>query len=90
MAKNPRLQVSQPIVEEDGTMSDPFLHFILLLNSLVVPIFGAGSPEGVIEAPQFSPYIDTTAASAGTTGSIRYIKGLEDIGGDKTLGWFLE
>ena len=90
MAKNPRLQVTQPIVEADGTMSPPMLHFMLLLQSLVNPIFGAGSPEGVVEAPQFSPYIDTTAAAAGTSGSIRYIKGLDQIGGDKTLGWFPE
>ena len=90
MAKNPRLTVSQPIVFDDGTMTEPFVFFNNLLNYLVVPIFGAGSPEGVIEAKQFSPYIDTVAAAAGTTGSIRYIKGVDDIGGDKTQGWGLE
>ena len=86
MAKNPRLQVTQPIVEADGTMSPPMLHFMLLLQSLVVPIFGSGSPEGVVEAPQFSGFIDV----AGATGTFRYIKQLDDIGGNKALGWVLE
>ena len=71
-------------------MSQPMLFFMLQVDAFAVPIFGAGSPEGVIEAQQFSGYIDTDAAAAGSTGSIRYIKGLEDIGGDKTMGWFLE
>jgi hypothetical protein len=44
---------------------------------------GTGSPEGVVEARQYSLYIN----SAGTTGSIEYRKMLPDIGGDITQGW---
>lgn len=54
--------------------------------TLSIPIRGEGSPEGVISAEQWQTYIDTTAAS----GSIKYIKKLEDIAGDKLQGWVLE
>lgn len=48
-----------------------------------VPLIGAGSPEGVLEALQYQTYINTT----GSTGSLMYVKKLTDIGGDKTQGW---
>lgn len=80
----PRLNAAQPIVEPNGTMSQPFRTWTLDA-SLSIPIIGTGSPEGVISARQYSLYID----SAGAAGSIEYRKMLPDIGGDVTQGWKL-
>ena len=78
----PRLNAAQPIVQPDGTMAQPFRQFTQDA-SLSIPIVGTGSPEGVVEARQYSLYID----SAGTTGSLQYRKMQPDIGGDKSQGW---
>lgn len=48
-------------------------------------ITGSGSPEGVIEARATRLYMDT----AGSAGSILYIKQVDDIAGDRTEGWIL-
>lgn len=80
----PRLNAAQPIVEPNGTMSQPFRTWTLDA-SLSIPIIGTGSPEGVVTARQYSLYID----SAGAAGSIEYRKMLPDIGGDVTQGWKL-
>jgi hypothetical protein len=79
---SPRLNVAQPIVESDGTMAQPFRQFTQDA-SLSIPIVGSGSPEGVVEARQYSLYIN----SAGSSGSIEYRKMLPDIGGDTKQGW---
>ena len=79
---SPRLNVAQPIVEPDGTMAQPFRQFTQDA-SLSIPIVGSGSPEGVVDARQYSLYIDST----GTTGSIEYRKMLPDIGGNTKQGW---
>ena len=79
---SPRLNVAQPIVEPDGTMAQPFRQFTQDA-SLSIPIIGSGSPEGVVEARQYSLYIDST----GSTGSIEYRKMLPDIGGNTKQGW---
>ena len=78
----PQLNAGQPIVRVDGTMQQPFQD---QMNTLYryLPIIGTGSPEGVIEALQYSLYLD----SAGVSGSIEYRKMLTDIAGDKTMGW---
>ena len=78
------LFVNQAIVEGNGTMSRPFQEWQTLVTKLL-PLTGAGSPEGAVEAEQYQHYYDTTAAA----GSIHYIKMLADIGGDKSLGWKL-
>lgn len=78
----PRLNAAQPIVQPDGTMAQPFRQFTQDA-SLSIPIIGTGSPEGVVEARQYSLYID----SAGTTGSLQYRKMQPDISGDKSQGW---
>lgn len=80
----PRLNASNPIVEENGTMSQQFRTWTLDA-SLSIPIIGTGSPEGLVTARQYSLYID----SAGAAGSIEYRKILSDIGGDVTQGWKL-
>jgi len=63
-------------------MAQPFRQFTQDA-SLSIPIVGSGSPEGVVEARQYSLYIDST----GTTGSIEYRKMLPDIGGNTKQGW---
>tara|TARA_R110000782_G_scaffold81321_1_gene160726 strand:- start:1061 stop:1216 length:156 start_codon:yes stop_codon:yes gene_type:complete len=50
-----------------------------------MPIVGTGSPEGVIEAVQYSLYLDGT----GSAGAIQYRKMLPSIGGDRKQGWIL-
>ena len=48
-------------------------------------IFGTGSPDGVVEASKGATYQDDT----GTASLIRYAKQVNDIAGDKSLGWIL-
>lgn len=78
----PQLNAGQPIVREDRTMQQPFMDQMNLLNRYL-PIIGTGSPEGVVEALQYSLYLDST----GIAGSIEYRKMLPDIGGDRSQGW---
>lgn len=77
-----KLNQGQPIVEPDGTMAQPFRQFTQEA-SLSIPITGSGSPEGVVEAVQFSLYLDTS----GGAGSIAYRKMQPDVAGDRTKGW---
>ena len=77
-----RLNVQNPIVLKNGTMDREFLDWTLEAAKWF-PILGTGSPEGVVQAAQYSLYIDTN----GTTGAIEYRKMQAEIGGDKTLGW---
>jgi len=79
---SPRLNAAQPIVEANGTMAQPFRQFTQDA-SLSIPIVGTGSPEGVVEARQYSLYIDAN----GSTGAIEYRKMQPDIGGDTSQGW---
>jgi hypothetical protein len=80
----PQLNAALPIVFGDGTMQAPFRDQMNRLNN-ALPLVGVGSPEGVLEAPQYSLYID----SAGTAGNIEYRKMLTDIAGDRSMGWLL-
>ena len=80
----PRLNVGQPIVQADGTMAQSFRQFTQDA-SLSIPIVGSGSPEGVIEAAQYSLYLD----SSGGASAIQYRKMQPQIGGDRTKGWIL-
>ena len=80
----PRLNVGQPIVDENGTMAQAFRQFTQDA-SLSIPIVGSGSPEGVIEAAQYSLYLD----SGGGASAIQYRKMQPQIGGDRTKGWVL-
>ena len=77
-----KLNVAQPIIEGDGTMAQAFRQFTQEA-SLSIPIVGVGSPEGVVEARQFSLYID----ESGSTGSLQYRKMQPSIAGDRTRGW---
>ncbi len=79
-----KLNAANPIIEDNKTMTQVFRTEMLRLNNNV-PIVGENSPEGVLEAPQFSLYID----SLGTTGTIEYRKMQTDIAGDRSMGWVL-
>ena len=59
------------------------LDFLKHVAALSIPITGTGSPEGVVEAVQFSLYLD----SAGSAGSIQYRKMQPEIAGDRRRGW---
>jgi hypothetical protein len=73
------LNVSFPLVDKQGVATDIFRFW---LNSRE-PLTGAGSPESVVTASQFTFYINTS----GTTGTLLYIKMLPEISGDKSRGW---
>ena len=80
----PRLNVAQAIVDEDGTMAQAFRQFTQDA-SLSIPIVGSGTPEGVIDAAQYSLYLD----SGGGASAIQYRKMQPQIGGDRAKGWIL-
>lgn len=75
---------TQPLVESDGTATQQFNTW-MLDAALSIPIVGTGSPEGNVEARQYSLYIDST----GSAGAIEYRKMQPDIAGDKKKGWLL-
>lgn len=79
-----KLNVGQPVVEANGTMSQAFRQFTQEA-SLSIPIVGTGSPEGLIEAVQYSLYLD----GSGSAGAIQYRKMLPSIGGNRKQGWIL-
>jgi hypothetical protein len=81
---SPLLNAAQPITRDDGTMEQPFRQWTQDA-SLSIPIVGVGSPEGVVEARQYSLYIDSTGGS----GAIEYRKMLPEIGNDRSRGWLL-
>ena len=83
MAQNPlSINSAQPIVEDNGTMSQLFRTWMLQVTNSI-PIVGTGSPEGAIEAPQYSLYIDETVPLVPT----QYRKMLPEITGDRSKGW---
>jgi hypothetical protein len=74
---------SQPITKE-GMMVQSYMLWTQAVTKLQ-PIIGTGSPEGAVEADQYSFYIDST----GTTGSILWCKMLPLVGADRKMGWVL-
>jgi len=68
--------------------------FLLIADSLqsiddsiefLSEVTGTGNPEGVVSAKSGKRYRDTN----GTAGTIMYVKNLDDIASDTTLGWIL-
>lgn len=80
----PLLNASKAITEDNMTMEQDFRTWTNTVTR-ALPILGEGSPEGAVEALQFTLYIDKN----GTTGTIEYRKMLTDIGGDRKQGWLL-
>ena len=74
---------NQAITENDNMRTEFMLWTQAITN--LQPIIGTGSPEGVVEAQQWSIYFDST----GTTGSIMYVKKLPFIGSNRKQGWIL-
>lgn len=77
-----RLNIAQPIVEADGTASQPFSEWARMVSNNL-PIIGTGSPEGVVEAPQYSLFIDEAVPLTPVT----YRKMLPLLSGDRRNGW---
>lgn len=69
-------------ISNNGMMTDTFRTWMLEV-SRYIPIIGTGSPEGVIEAQQYSLYIDETTP----TSPVQYRKMLAEVAGDRTKGW---
>jgi len=82
--QQPKLLAAQPIVHVDRTMEQAFRTHLQRLSQ-AVKIVGTGSPEGVLEAPQYSEYIDETTPTV----PVRYLKMLTDIAGDSKQGWVI-
>lgn len=84
MANLTQLTNTRAIVDANGVLSqEARLYFQQL--TLLVPISGKGSPEGVVSAIQGATYYDLD----GSTNSIHYVKKFAEIGGDNTKGWVL-
>lgn len=73
-----------PIIEENGTMSDPFRLWVQNVTNFQT-LSGSGSPEGTVTAPITTFYMDEDGAS----GSVLYIKQKTDISADASVGWML-
>ena len=79
----PILNANNPITQNDK-MTEQFRAWTVLVTQYL-PIIGTGSPEGVVDARQYSLYLDSTGAA----GAIEYRKMQTDIGGDTKKGWVL-
>lgn len=83
MARSPKIFNSlTKVVEEDGTPSQPFRSLINELTNNTAWV-GTGTPDGVLEAAQYSFYIDETTPAT----PVMYIKMLAEVGGDRSQGW---
>lgn len=76
------LDAALPIVNPDGTMTDAFREYVLEVDKYL-PKRGSGSPEGVVEAPLYSLYIDEDAVSA----PVEYRKLQASVTNDRKKGW---
>jgi hypothetical protein len=74
-----KLNASNPIVESNLTMTQAFRREMIRLDDNL-PIVGTGTPEGSLEAPQFSLFIDRLTGT-------EYRKLQAEVGSDRTLGW---
>lgn len=83
MQINP-LSLSIKVVDEKGYPAQSLQVFSELVAKLSIKV-GSGSPEGVLEGKQTELYMDTSGAA----GAILYIKQLDAIGTDRTMGWVL-
>lgn len=77
-----KLNSTQPIVESDATPLQAFRTWALQVSNNI-PFVSTGTPEGVVEAPQYSLFIDEAVPLT----PVQYRKMLPEIGGDRTKGW---
>lgn len=73
-----------PIVNDQGQSNKEFTLWLQQMTGLQI-LTGSGAPENSVSASQKSLYMNT----AGTAGSILYIKRDASIGGDTKKGWIL-
>lgn len=77
-----RLNSAIPIVGEDGTIEQDFRDWANRVSDNLL-LVGTGSPEGVIDAPQYSLYVDEAVPLV----PVQYRKMLPEVGGDTKQGW---
>ena len=85
---NSELSFDRSIIEDNGTLTLQSRSYFAALDAAInfqTIARGTGSPEGVVEAFATKRYMD----DAGTASAILYIKQVDDVAGDKTLGWVL-
>lgn len=80
--QKPLFQGQVAFVTPSGQMTAETQRNLNLLSN-AMPIVGSGSPEGVVEALQYSLYIDRD----GTAGNIEWRKMSAAVGGDSRRGW---
>jgi len=73
-----------PIVNDVGQSNKEFTLWLQQITGLQI-LSGTGTPETFVSAPQKTLYMNT----AGTAGSILYIKRDASIGGNDKKGWIL-
>lgn len=81
MPVNP-LGRTESVVDEQGRATEKLSLFSEDVARLSM-LTGAGSPEGVVSARRTRIYMD----EEGVSGAVMYIKQMDDIGGDRSLGW---
>lgn len=72
-------------IDDNGTMFQRFRDWTQLVTravNLSTMATGSGTPEGNLEAFANKLYIDTTGPSI-------YWKSVDDVGGDRSLGWLI-
>ena len=77
-----RLEGGQPIVDDNATMEQAFRTWTIRVTNSLLHV-GTGSPEGILEAPQYSRYIDETVPAVPE----EWIKMIPEIAADRRNGW---
>jgi hypothetical protein len=80
---SPPLNAGDPIVDESGRMTQAFRNWAIQAGVGGRVLTGTGSPEGAIEAAQYTLYLDITTPTV----PVQYRKMLASIGGDEKQGW---
>jgi len=80
---SPPLNAGDPIVNPDGTMSQAFRNWTIKASVGGLILTGLGSPEGGVQAAQYTLYLDVTTPTV----PVQYRKMLGSIGGDEKQGW---
>lgn len=78
------IQKIRALVTDKGLLTEENRVYFDTLENLV-PKYGSGTPEGVVEADEGATYYDLDAA----IGSRHYIKIYNSVSGDRSLGWEL-
>jgi len=79
---------NRAIILIDQSMHESFRDWAIQITdqvNLSSMLEGSGDPDGVQSAKRKKEYMDTS----GVSGAIKYIKQVDDIAGDTTLGWVL-